>query len=128
MNEVYIPIFGIVFSIGGPVLILVIMLAQRHKKDLKRTEIITSAAESGKSIEEIENLLKVLNTPKKASDGKNWLRLGIILTGVGIGILFMGLAMNDSEAVPGAIITGILGLSSIAVWYFTCRKRFPDHS
>jgi hypothetical protein len=123
MHETLVPVFGIVFSIGGPVLIVALVMINRHRRNLKRQEAVTRAAEAGRSVQEIREMLDALSTPPKNGKGKAWLKSGVIIAGGGAGVSLIGLITGDKEALGAAAFLFVLGLSFVLAWYLADRKE-----
>ncbi len=121
MEGVVIPIVAIVVSVGGPVAIAIVVLAQRHRQKQKRYEMILRATEAGRSPDEIEELLGAVNG---GSPRNGLLKAGCIVAAMGLGIFLIGV-LNDAArmSLGGGAFVFVLGLGMVAAWYFGDRRE-----
>ena len=115
-------IFGVVFSVGGPVLIVILALLWTHRRSVKRYEIAARAAESGRSMDEVREMLDVLSRQKTTS-GKGWLRAGIITIAGGLGVLALALVSSEPDAMGGAAFIILLGIGFLTAWALADRQK-----
>ena len=101
---------------------MALVLANRHARNLKRQEAVARAAEAGRSVQEIREMLDALSTPPKNGKGKGWLRSGVIIAGGGAGVSLIGLILGDNDTLGAAAFLFVLGLSFVLAWYLADRK------
>ncbi len=102
------------------VIIIIAILAQYHKKK-KYYEALNKAIELGKSAEEIKEIFAI-EKQQPERNGIGYLRGGVIVTGIGVGIGAIAAIVGESEAFSGAAFILILGLSLIVVYLLTGKK------
>lgn len=105
-----VPILGIIFVFGMPVMIVAIALYAQHRKRRQRNELIASFVENDREIPE-----SLLEDNAVQSD-KSHMSRGLVLTGTGLGIaLALGLFLNLKFAAFGAIPL-FIGLAHLGIW------------
>jgi hypothetical protein len=123
MEGILIPIVAIVLSIGGPITIVIVVLAMKHKEEQAKYETIRKAVEAGRPTAEVEQMLRASGAtppnPKKS------LRTGIILCGIGLGTGLIALFAGEPEAYAGMGFLLALGFAFIVVWLLVDRNKRP---
>ena len=116
-----VPIFGIIFTFGTPVILVAVILFYRMRKTRLLHETIARLVEKGQPIPEA--LLSPRSAPqKKLSD----LRTGIILIAVGLGLSIFFYAITDrSDANVWAIgiIPLLIGVGYVVAWKLEPEKQ-----
>jgi Flp pilus assembly protein TadB len=110
------------FSLGLPAVIVVAIVIGRYLNHKKRYESIVKALELGKSPEQIKALFEV--KPKKnGKNGIGFLRGGIIVISIGIGLAAMALISKVTHIYAPAALVTILGIALVIVYVLTGRKE-----
>jgi hypothetical protein len=121
--EMMIPILAIALSIGGPVAIVIVAMVHSHRKDLAVNRMVGEAVASGRSPEEIRQIIASV----KGSDGvprkRNALRTALILIGLGLGMCTVGPITGNMQAFIGAGIVFFLGLAFLAIWFLIEKPK-----
>ncbi len=124
-GEVMIPLMAIILSIGGPLVILLVILMNRHRLSLQKYNRIQEALESGKTPEEVERMIDIIEKahfkPKRKRNG--YLRAGVVMIGMGFASAVVGASIGVSECLAAAGGAVVLGLSLVAVWFIVDRKQ-----
>lgn len=109
VNESLVPIVGIVFVFGMPVLIILTVLVFRHKKQKAQYELVAKALEAGKDIP--EGLFG-----NKNEEVKNTFTKGIIntCTGIGVAILLWGLVEFKFASI--GLLISCIGIGQIIIY------------
>jgi len=113
---------ALIFSLFLPAAIIVIAILVQYHKKKKYYESLNKAIELGKSAEEIKEIFAI-EKQQPERNGIGFLRGGIIVSGIGIGIGAIAAIVGETEAFSGAAFVLILGLSLIAVYLVTGRKK-----
>jgi hypothetical protein len=127
-QEVWVPIVAMVLSIGGPVVLVIIILMNRHRLAQQKYLSIHDALESGKTPEEVEQMIDVMEKQRVKSPKRRtgYLRAGFVLMGASISTLFIGLIIGVTECLAAAAGGFALGLALTAVWLVVDRS--PDRA
>ncbi len=108
--------------IGGPLVLALVVIMNRHHLAQKKYEKIEKALESGKSPEEVERMMKIMETPKPPQRRTGFFRAGFIVIGLSLASLVVGLII-DVEACLAAAGGGLVfGLALVAIWYMMDRN------
>lgn len=113
---------ALVFSLFIPAIIIIIAIVAQYEKKKKYYESLNKAIELGKSAEEIKEIFAI-EKQQPERNGIGFLRGGIIIVGIGVGIAAIAAIIGESDAFSGAAFVLILGLSLIAVYLFTGKKK-----
>lgn len=115
-------LIAVSFSLLLPAAIIITAIVLQYKKKKKYYDSLLKALELGKDAEEIKEIFAI----EKQKNGKNgiigFLRGGIMVSGVGIGLVAIGLVAGNEWVYAAAALVLILGLSLIAVYYLTKPK------
>lgn len=112
---------ALIFSLFLPAVIIIIAIMVQYQKKRKYYESLNKALELGKSAEEIKEIFAI-EKQQPERNGVGYLRGGVIVTGIGVGIAAIGAIMGESDAFSGAAFILVLGLSLIAVYLLTGKK------
>ncbi|MGB3340352.1 MAG: DUF6249 domain-containing protein [bacterium] len=106
----------VLFSIGGPVAIVIVAIVMNHLSKKKRYEAMVKAIELGAAKDpEVIKQLFMAEKPKENSDGSGYLKGGIVVSGIGLGLFAMGLALGDGGLFGPSAFMFILGLALVLV-------------
>ena len=123
--EVLVPLLAMMLSIGGPVVILLVILMNRHRLSLQKYKRIQEALESDKTPEEVERMIDIIEKahfkPERKRNG--YLRAGVVMIGMGLASAVVGVSIGVSECLAAAGGAVVLGLSLVAVWFIVDRKQ-----
>ncbi len=116
-----IPLLAILLSIGGPLVLVAIIMAQAHREKMEVQKIVAEAAAAGRSPDEIRKLIEIL---EGKGPGK---RTGSLKTALILGALTLGLAVvapltGDNGPLVAAAILAFLALAFLGIWVFVDRK------
>jgi hypothetical protein len=116
---------SVLISVGGPVAIVIVAIVMNHLSKKKRYEAMVKAIELGgtKDPEAIKQLFLV-DKSKEKSNGAGYLKGGIIVCGVGVGLGGMAMVVGENEMLAPAVFSFILGLALVLV-YMIIRPK-PD--
>ncbi len=115
---------GVIALIGSfslPAIIIVVAFIVDYKKKKKHYETLLKALELGKDPAQIKELLAI-EKPKTKGNGLGFLKGGVVVAGIGVGLAFMALVLAESEVFAPAALLLVLGLSLILVYYLV-RQR-----
>jgi len=112
---------AITFFLFLPAVIIIIAILAQYQKKKKYYESLNKAIELGKSAEEIKEIFAI-EKQQPERNGMGFLRGGIIIVGIGVGIAAIAAIVGESDAFSGAAFILILGLSLIAVYLLTGKK------
>jgi len=108
---VLVPILAISLSLGGPIIIVAIVLYASYRKRKQRLELIAKFVDSNREIPQ-----EILNSLDAASAVRNDLRSGLLAMGSGIGVLVaLGLLAGWEVGALG-LIPFFIGLARLLVW------------
>ncbi|MCK4250052.1 hypothetical protein KAX97_01295 [candidate division WOR-3 bacterium] len=108
-------------SILLPAVIVIIAIIAQYKKKKKYYESVLKAVELGKNAEEIKQIFSI-EKQKNNGNAIGFLRGGIIVAGIGIGLAGIALVINVTEVYAPSLFIIILGLALIAIYYLTKPK------
>ncbi|MEN8209614.1 MAG: hypothetical protein ABFR50_10235 [Candidatus Fermentibacteria bacterium] len=112
----------LIVVIGGPLALVLVVLMNRHDLAKKKYEKIYQALESGRSPEEVERMMKIIETAKPPRSNTGFFRTGFVVIGLSLASLVVGLII-DVEACLAAAGGGLVfGLALVAVWYVMDRN------
>ena len=114
------PIFGIMFSVGGPVAIAIVAIVMSYRAKKKQYEAMLKALEMGKSEEEVKELFI---GHKKIRTGLGYLKGGIVLIGIGVGLAGMAMVIPERVMLAPAVMCIIVGIALALVYYITKPKK-----
>lgn len=116
---------GVIALIGTfslPAIIVVVAFIVDYKKKKKHYETLLKALELGKDPAQIKELLAI-EKPKTKGNGLGFLKGGVIVAGIGVGLAFMALVLAENEGLfASAALLLVLGLSLLLVYYLV-RQR-----
>jgi preprotein translocase subunit YajC len=107
-----------------PTAIAVVAIISSYKEKKRRYESLIKALELGKKPEEIKEIFAA-EKRTKGPNGMGFLKGGIVVIGISVGLAFMGLflpAAAESGLFAGAALIVVLGISLIFV-YLVSRKK-----
>ncbi len=108
-------VLTVLISVGGPVAIVIVAIVLAYKRKTKRYDAMLKALELGKNTDPaaIKELFEVKTS--KEDDGMGYLKGGIVVAGIGLGLFGMGLALNDGGLFGPSAFMFILGLALVLV-------------
>ena len=127
MEDILIPIFGLVGIFGMPVFIIWIVyyFSSRSEKQFHQTlqELIKSGQELSPDI------LAGIPGYKKGNGERNDIRTGTITAGVGIGIaLFGGIGVEEEALIGIGLLVFSIGLGILGYGVYNRNKKVDDNS
>lgn len=117
-------VLTVLISIGGPVAIVVVAIVMNYLSKKKRYNAMVKAIELGgtKDPEAIKQLF-MNDKSKEKSDGSGYLKGGIIVSGIGLGLFGMGTVLSEVEMYGPAAFMFILGLAMVLVYVIIKPKN-----
>ncbi len=115
-------IVALILSIGGPVVLVIILLMNRHRIALLKYERIHQALESGRSPEEVERMIKMMEKTKIPRRRTGFFRTGFVVIGLSLSSLVVGLIIGVKACLAASGAGLVFGLALIAVWYMIDRN------
>ncbi len=115
---------GVIALIGTfslPAIIVVVAFIVDYKKKKKYYETLLKALELGKDPAQIKELFAI-EKPKTKGNGIGFLKGGVVVAGVGVGLAFMALVLAETEMFAPAALLLVIGLSLVIVYYLV-RQR-----
>lgn len=117
-----VPILGIVFGVGAPMLAVILATYYSHRSKVARYETLKKALEGNLSPEQVDQLVKSLgSTPPSApvNPRKKSLTNGIILLSIAFAILIGSMVMGYTKGfILGALVLGFLGMANLIIAFF----------
>lgn len=114
-------LIAVSFSLLLPGAIIIIAIIAQYKKKKKYYESVLKAVELGKNAEEIKQIFAI-EKQKNGGNAIGFLRGGIIVSGIGIGLAVIGLIVGMQWVYASSAFILILGLALIAIYYLTKPK------
>lgn len=111
----------VILGWGIPGAIILVAIILQYKKRKKYYESLTKALELGKSADEIKEIFSIEKQPKERN-GTGFLKGGIVVMGLGIGVAMIGIFVPDVGLFASAAFVIVLGLSLIAVYLLTKKN------
>lgn len=118
-----VPILGIVFSFGIPGAIVLWVLYSRHKERMRLIE-------KGLTAQELKEYLGVENI-KKTRPSYSYLKFGLLLGSLGLGIFVASIIENIyeiSEGIQWGIVLIFLGLGLLSYYLIVNAKQSGEHT
>ena len=117
-----VPLFGIIFSIGGPILLVIMFFYFSYRNKRNRFKVIEKAIEHGVANEQLEKLFEEQKSRKKSPIYSG---LACFMTGVGC---FLAYYMFMSEPILGiaGLITLMVGLGMIIAYSIEKKEKQND--
>jgi Flp pilus assembly protein TadB len=115
-------IFVTIFSIGGPVAIIIVAIALHYWHKKKYYDSLVKALETGKKPEEIKELFEI-ESHKREKNGKGFLIGGTIVTGLGIAFLILGMVVGEVGLYGSSAFFIVMGLTLAVVYFFTRPRK-----
>ena len=108
-------VLTVLISVGGPVAIVIVAIVLAYKRKAKRYDVMLKALELGKNADPaaIKELFEVKTS--KEDDGMGYLKGGIVVAGIGLGLFAMGLALAYGGLFGPSAFMFILGLALVLV-------------
>lgn len=126
IESTLIPIIAIIISVGGPVAIVIVAIVAAYMRKKRHYEAMVKAMELGKDPEAIGQLF-MAKVEKKDDDGLGYLKGGIVVAGIGLGLFGMGTALGEIDMYGPSVFMFILGLTLVLV-YLVIRPKDKDKS
>ncbi len=114
-------VLTVLISVGGPVAIVIVAIALAYMRKKKYYEAMVKAMELGKDPEAIGQLF-MAKAEKKDDNGLGYLKGGIVVAGIGLGLFGMGLFLDDGGLFGPSAFMFILGLALVLV-YLVIRPK-----
>jgi len=114
-------LIAVSFSLLLPGAIIIIAIIAQYKKKKKYYESLVKAVELGKNAEEIKQIFAI-EKQKNNGNAIGFLRGGIIVSGIGIGLAAIGLIVGMQWVYASSAFILTLGLALIAIYYLTKPK------
>ena len=117
-----VPLFGIIFSIGGPILLVIMFFYFSYRNKRNRFKVIEKAIEHGVANEQLEKLFEEQKSRKKSPIYSG---LACFMTGVGC---FLAYYMFMSQPILGiaGLITLMVGLGMIIAYSIEKKEKQND--
>ncbi|MCD4700527.1 MAG: hypothetical protein K8S24_01590 [Candidatus Aegiribacteria sp.] len=112
----------LILMVGGPLVLALVVIMNRHHLAQKKYEKIEKALESGRSPEEVERMMKIMETPKPPRRRTGFFRAGFVLIGLSLASLVVGLIINVKACLAAAGGGLVFGLVLVAIWYMMDRN------
>ncbi|RKZ10061.1 hypothetical protein DRQ25_04330 [Candidatus Fermentibacteria bacterium] len=112
----------LILMVGGPLVLALVVIMNRHNLAQKKYEKIEKALESGRSPEEVERMMKIMETPKPLRRNTGFFRAGFIVIGLSLASLVVGLIIDVEACLASAGGGLVFGLALVAVWYMMDRN------
>lgn len=112
----------LVLMIGGPLVLALVVIMNRHHLAQKKYEKIEKALESGRSPEEVERMMKIMETPKLPRRRTGFFRAGFVIIGLSLASLVVGLIIGVKACLAAGGGGLVFGLALVAVWYMMDRN------
>jgi len=117
MNEFWIPIVAIIFSMGGTVAVVALALFYNYKKRQAQSREILAAIEKG------------IEVPFPPPVKRNYRNLGLVWTFVGVAFtLALWFSANRMEAAAWGLLPLAVGIAFLLIAYFEKRDKGSDES
>jgi hypothetical protein len=119
-------VLTVLISVGGPVAIVIIAIVMNHLSKKRRYEAMVKAIELG-GTKDPEAIRELFMTQKAKDDnGVGYLKGGIVVAGIGLGLFGMGMAMGEVEMYGPSAFMFILGLALVLVYYVLGHRKKKD--
>ena len=112
----------LIVMVGGPLALAVTVVMNRHQLALKKYEKINQALESGRSPEEVERMMKIMETTKPPRRRTGFFRAGFVVIGLSLASLVVGLIISVEACLAAAGGGLVFGLALVATWYMMDRN------
>ena len=108
-------VLTVLISVGGPVAIVIVAIVLAYKRKAKRYDAMLKALQLGKNTDPaaIKELFEAKTA--KEDDGMGYLKGGIVVAGIGLGLFGMGLTLDDGGLFGPSAFMFILGLALVLV-------------
>lgn len=115
------PVIVTFIVFATPVVIVIVAIQAQLKRRRKMYDSIVKAIELGKDPKEVKQLF-IEEKPKPTNHVIGFLRGGIVVAGLGIGLAGMGLVLGVIEMYAPAVFMLILGFALMTVYWLTKPK------
>ena len=122
MGDEGVRIIALLLSIGGPIALVVILLMNRYRAAQQKHEKIYQALDSGRSPEEVERMIKMMEKTRIPRRRTGFFRTGFVVIGLSLSSLVIGLIIGVEACLAAAGAGLVFGLALIAVWYMMDRN------
>jgi hypothetical protein len=131
MNEILIPLAGIIGVFGLPALVALVAIVAVYKNKVARYKVIEQAINSNASPEVVERLVATLQSEagrKTTPPRQQNLIQGTLLLAVGISLIaFWGYSCNILPLYIGTLLT-LIGLAKFIIAVFIIKSDTPEQS
>lgn len=125
-----VPILGIVFGVGAPMLAVILATYYAHRSKVARYETVKKALEGNLSPEQVDQLVKSLGStpaPAPVNPRRKSLTNGIILLSISIAIVIGSMVMGYTKGfILGALVLGFLGIANLLIAFFVQKDDGGD--
>ncbi|MFO7627897.1 MAG: DUF6249 domain-containing protein [Candidatus Fermentibacteraceae bacterium] len=124
-----IPILGIVFGVGAPMLAVILATYYAHRSKVAKYDTVKKALEGNLSPEQVDQLVKSLGStpPAPVNPRKKSLTNGIILLSIAIAIFLGSMVMGYTKGfILGALVLGFLGMANLMIAFFVQKDDGGD--
>ena len=120
-------VLTVLISVGGPVAIVIVAIVLAYMRKKRRYEAMVKALELGKNTDPaaIRDLFEAKTS--KEDNGLGYLKGGIVVAGIGLGLFGMGTALGEIDMYGPSAFMFILGLALVLV-YLVIRPKNKDKS
>jgi hypothetical protein len=129
-NVMLVPILGIVFGVGGPMLVIILATYYAHRSKVAKYETVKKALEGNLSPEQVDHLVKSLGSspaPAPVNPRKKSLTNGIILLSISLAIVIGSMVMGYTKGfILGALVLGFLGIANLIIAFFVQKDDGGD--
>ena len=127
MEDILIPIFGIVGIFGMPVFIVWIVHYFESRSEKQFHQTLQELIKSGQELS--PDILAGIPGYKKGNGERNDIRTGTITAGVGIGIaLFGGIGVEEEALIGIGLLVFSIGLGILGYGVYNRNKKVDDNS
>ncbi len=112
----------LIVLVGGPLALAMTVLMNKHSLAQKKYEKINQALESGRSPEEVERMIKIMEPTKPPRRRTGFFRTGFVVIGLSLASLVVGLIIGVKACLAAAGGGLVFGLALVAVWYMMDRN------
>jgi Flp pilus assembly protein TadB len=113
---------AVIFCFGLPAVIVIAVVVAKYFENKKRYESVVKALELGKSAEDVKALFDI-EKEKHRGNSVGFIRGGIIVIGVGIGLAVMAFVLNVTPMYGTAALVAIIGIALVLVYLLTGKKE-----
>lgn len=129
-NVMLVPILGIVFGVGAPMLAVILATYYAHRSKVAKYETVKKALEGNLSPEQVDQLVKSLGStpaPAPVNPRRKSLTNGIVLLSIAIAIFLGSMVMGYTKGfILAALVLGFLGMANLIIAFFVQKDDGGD--